>query len=88
MGDPFKSIITLGNAKQAAAFADAAAKMMAEHCDRRIDKITSALHVEEEKLQQAFGRACGGTLSTKVTQSFARLRNALQPPKRRKKVGR
>ena len=45
MGDPFRSIITLGKAKSTAKLADMAAREMARHCDARIDKARKALRL-------------------------------------------
>ena len=43
MSDPFKSILTLGKAKDTAKLADLAAKEMARHCDERIDRARTIL---------------------------------------------
>lgn len=40
---PFRSIATLAAAKDTAEFADGAARAMAEHCDKRIEKMRRVL---------------------------------------------
>lgn len=61
---------------------DAAAKAMAEHCDRRIAKVIKVVNREEKYLHKLLrSRTAGGVMQGDIEGAFHRLRSALTPAK-------
>lgn len=59
-------------------------RAMAEHCDRRINKVDRAITREEKYLQKLLrSRTAGGVMAGDIEGAFHRLREALEPPKPR-----
>lgn len=79
MADIMKKFIGHMEGVHKARVFDAAAKAMAEHCDKRIAKALRALAREEERLLKSSGPAPGGTGVTRrqIKQTFVRLHATL-----------
>lgn len=78
MADIFKSFVANMNGIRAAAIADAAAKTMAEHCDKRIEAARKAIKREEKYLLKVLrAKNTGGVMAGDIEGAFARLRSAL-----------
>lgn len=74
--DPFKSILTLGAAKQKAAVADMAAKEMARHCDKRIRRARAALRLIDTFAWSAVKADCPAS-HKELSRRIAKCREAL-----------
>lgn len=78
MADILKTVVRHMDGVHKAAVADAAAKAMAEHCDRRIAQALKAVNREEKYLRKLVtSRTAGGVMRGDLEGAFGRLRAAL-----------
>lgn len=56
-------------------------QVMADHCDKRINKVDRAINREEKYLMKLLrSRNAGGVMAGDIEGAFHRLREALTPP--------
>lgn len=75
MADILKTFVKHMNGLSKAAVADAAAKAMAEHCDKRIEVARKAVAREEKYLMKVLrARNTGGVMAGDIEGAFSRIR--------------
>jgi len=82
MADIIKQVFSVAEAKRQAKLFQAATKVMAEHCDKRIATATKAINREEKYLYKLLrSKSAGGVMAGDIEGAFHRLRSALEPPR-------